>query len=319
MGTIKVGILGTGFGLVHAELYQKIEGINVKRIFGRKQEKLDEVRKKFGVDVTTDPNELIEDPEIDLIDVCLPTSIHLEYVIKALAHGKNVICETPLTYSLQEAQKMEHFARKYKQKLFVNLFYKYSPPHKMALDLIRSGKLGTPRSVTTYNRTPSFWENVGIEEIFLNFALHSFDFLVELLGMPSQVTARGIGNSKNAHVVATLNYFDQMATVDCSSMVPHGYPFSTGYNIVCSKGTITYSGEFGEEPKEQTTIYHENGKIEEINPTGENENQVVLEKVCRALKSNNSCPDLSIKAAIKSLKIALACNRALQNNCVVEI
>lgn len=319
MGIIKVGILGTGFGLVHAEHYRAIEGVQVKSIFGRKPDKLEEVKEKFGVEVTTDPYQLIEDPEIDLIDVCLPTRVHLEYVTAALEKGKNVFCETPLAYSLQEAQKMQHYSRKFKRKLFVNLFFKYSPPHKMALDLIRSGKLGTPRSVTTYNRTPSFWENVGIEDIVLNFALHNFDFLVELLGIPNHVTARGIGNDNTAHVVATLNYLDSMASVDCSSMVPHGYPFSIGYNIVCSRGTINYAGEFGDRPQEKTTIYHQDGNIEEITPKRDDENKLVLEKVCSAIRQNLPCPDLSIDAAIKSLKIGLACNKALQNNCAVEI
>jgi len=319
VGIIKVGILGTGFGLFHAEQYKKIDGVQVKKIFGRRESKLKEAKERFDVETTSDPFTLIEDPEIDLIDVCLPTKLHLEYVTKALAKGKDVFCETPLAYSLQEAQKMQHFAKKYKRKLFVNLFYKYSPPHKMALDLIRSGKMGTPRSVTTYNRTPSFWEDVGINKIILNFTLHNFDFLVELLGVPNHVTARGIGNHKNAHVVATLNYSDSMASVDCSSMVPHGYPFSTGYNIVCSKGTINYSGEFGDTPKEKTTVYHEDGTIEEICPQGENENKVVMERVCQSIQQNLACPDLSVEAAIKSLKIGLACNKALENNCAVEI
>lgn len=78
---IKVGILGTGFGKTHGDFYKKLEGVEIAGIFGRTSEKLDKIKEELKVNVTTNIDELITDPNIDLIDVCLPTSIHKEYVI----------------------------------------------------------------------------------------------------------------------------------------------------------------------------------------------------------------------------------------------
>ena len=319
MAIIRVGILGTGFGLVHTKIYQDIAGVEIAGIFGRNRDKLKQIKSDFQLPITQDPNDLIHDSSIDLIDVCLPTSTHIEYVAASLQAGRDVFCETPLAYNLQQAQKMQHLARKYKRNLWVNLFNKYSPPHRFARNLIKTKKMGQPRSITIYSRTPSFWENVGLDSIVLNFMLHNFDFLIELLGVPHSISARGIGEQKNAHVVATLNYSDSMASVDCSSLVPDGYPFSTGYNIVCPGGTIAYAGEFGDNPQEKTTIYHEDGSLEEISPPGPEANRAVLEKIYQARVNGQRCPELEIGAAIKSIKIALACNRALNSNCAIKV
>ena len=60
---MKVGLLGTGFGIAHARIYH------------------------------THPE--VSDPTVDLVDVCLPTGLHAEHVTRALQAGKHVLCELP--------------------------------------------------------------------------------------------------------------------------------------------------------------------------------------------------------------------------------
>ncbi len=110
---IKVGILGTGFGETHAELYKKFKGFEVVSIFGRNQEKLNKIGEKYNIPVVTDINEIITNPDIDLIDICLPTELHSTWAVEGLKNGKHIFCETPVTYSVDEAIKIQQAAEQY--------------------------------------------------------------------------------------------------------------------------------------------------------------------------------------------------------------
>lgn len=312
MRLIRVGILGTGFGKVHAHIYNKINEVEIAGIFGRNPEKLRELEKKFKVKVTTDINELISDPTIDLIDICLPTSLHAKYVIKALENGKHVYCETPVSYTLEEAEEMKKYAEQYNKKVFVDLFYKFSAPHKYACDIIKSNKFGKPTVVTTYNRTPPIWGDLGLENIVLNFMLHNYDFLTEIMGMPEAVMTKGIGQDKKAHIISTLNYRNGFASVESSSLMPKEFPFSIGFSVICESGAITYEGQFGENTVEKTVVYHENGEVEEVSFSPTDEYEEAIKHVISCIKNNSLSSCISIDEAIKSLKIAIAAHESLK-------
>jgi predicted dehydrogenase len=95
-GAMKVGLLGTGFGIAHASIYHAHPEISEVVVFGRTPAKLQAFAEQFGYATTTDPASIYDDPAIDLVDVCLPTGLHAEHVLRALQAGKHVLCELPL-------------------------------------------------------------------------------------------------------------------------------------------------------------------------------------------------------------------------------
>ncbi len=69
-----------------------------KRIVARRQEQLEEAKERYGfLEISYDFDDLINDEEIDIIDICTPPYAHEEMIIKALEAGKHVICEKPLS------------------------------------------------------------------------------------------------------------------------------------------------------------------------------------------------------------------------------
>ena len=84
---IKVGILGTGFGETHVELYKKIEGFQIVSIFGRNQDKLNSISDKHSINVTSNIRDIVENPDIDLIDICLPTELHAKRAVEGQKTG----------------------------------------------------------------------------------------------------------------------------------------------------------------------------------------------------------------------------------------
>ncbi|WP_010274340.1 Gfo/Idh/MocA family protein [Paenibacillus senegalensis] len=161
---VKVGILGSGFGRYHAELYQKLGGFEVVLMFGRDEKKLGEIEENLNIRTTTDINKVIKNEQIDIIDICLPTPLHAHWAIEALKCGKHVFCETPLTYNLDDAEQILQASDKYKRMVFVDLFFKFSPPHQIALDHTKSLELGEIKSVHSYNKTAPVWGTLGLQK-----------------------------------------------------------------------------------------------------------------------------------------------------------
>ena len=103
---MKVGLLGTGFGIAHARIYHIHPQVSSVVVFGRTPAKLQAFADEFGYATTTDPASIYDDPTIDLIDVCLPTTLHADHVTQALDAGKHVLCELPLTTTMADAHRV---------------------------------------------------------------------------------------------------------------------------------------------------------------------------------------------------------------------
>ncbi|MFD1906291.1 Gfo/Idh/MocA family protein [Paenibacillus rhizoplanae] len=88
---MNIGILGTGFGAYHASLLKQMEFVNRIVVFGRNEAKLLKLKEELGVEITTSIEDLLSDPEVDVIDLCLPSALHKTYAVEALRRGKTCI------------------------------------------------------------------------------------------------------------------------------------------------------------------------------------------------------------------------------------
>lgn len=100
MNRVVVGMAGAARGTeLHMGGYVRVTGVDVrlKKILGRRPEQVEAARERYGFEEAVYSfDDLINDPEINLIDVCTPPYAHPEMVVKALEAGKSVICEKPL-------------------------------------------------------------------------------------------------------------------------------------------------------------------------------------------------------------------------------
>lgn len=314
---IKVGILGTGFGKTHADIYSKFKNVTIAGVFGRTSKKLKKIEEDLGVYVTNNIDDIIKNSNIDLIDVCLPTNIHKKYVIECLENDKDVFCETPVCYTLKEAEAMKTYAEKNNKKLFIDLFYKFSDPHRIAIETIKSNSLGKPLTITAYQKTPSHWGDMGPNKIVQDFMLHNLDFITEIKGMPENISANGYSNN-NSHIFSTLEYGDGLASVESSTMLPGKYPFNIGFTIICETGTIYFDGKYGEKIEQEMKLYKDD-EINEISLPNNDEYEEVIKHVINHIESNQHSSVISINEAIKSLKIVLGIKDSLKNNCAVSL
>lgn len=91
---------------------------------------------------------LVSDPEIDLVYVATPHSMHFEHTRLALEHGKNVLCEKAFTMNAGQAEEVIALAEKKGLLLAEAIWPRYMPSRQMILDLIDSGVIGTVTSLS---------------------------------------------------------------------------------------------------------------------------------------------------------------------------
>lgn len=98
---VVIGMAGAGRATeLHMIALRRFSGIPLrcKRIIARRTEQVEAAKELYGFEYASlDFNDLLNDPEIDVIDICTPPYVHTEMIEKALVAGKHVICEKPLS------------------------------------------------------------------------------------------------------------------------------------------------------------------------------------------------------------------------------
>lgn len=163
--TVVIGTIGAGYAAgLHAGGYQRVCGLTVrlKTICDVCLEAAEKIRAEYGYEqAVTDYEEMLSDPEIDVIDIVTPPFLHCTMAIKALQAGKHVICEKPLTgyfgrrgeldvgaipKSLMYREVMEAMdelktvAESSGQKFMYAENFVYAPPVQRAAQMIRAKK-----------------------------------------------------------------------------------------------------------------------------------------------------------------------------------
>ena len=126
---ITVAILGGGFmGAAHAANYKALEGrVRVKTVASRQSERAAAVADSVGAELTGDVDAALHDPEVDLVDICLPTGLHRETAEAALAAGKHVFLEKPIALTLADADAIVAAAARAEGFFMVGLVRTSSP------------------------------------------------------------------------------------------------------------------------------------------------------------------------------------------------
>jgi predicted dehydrogenase len=100
MKQVHVGLVGSGFSAtLHAEAYKKIYGLDVEiKAVASVEPTIEAFAEKYGISkIYQDYEEMLKDPDIDVVDICTPPNMHVLMVEKSMMAGKHVICEKPLT------------------------------------------------------------------------------------------------------------------------------------------------------------------------------------------------------------------------------
>ena len=158
---LKVGLAGVGS--VSRTILSNIEtipGVQLTGIADIRQEALDTVGKKYGVDTFTSVEAMCESANVDAVWVCTPNQFHAEHTITAAEHGKHVICEKPMAVTLEQAQSMVDAVDRNSVRYVQGHSKIFDPPVRMMRETVSSGELGRPHPV----------EHLGVQAVDLRSA-----------------------------------------------------------------------------------------------------------------------------------------------------
>jgi predicted dehydrogenase len=254
---MKIGLLGTGFGIAHAAIYHTHAGVDEVVVFGRTQAKLQKIADEFGFATTTDIDAVYNDPQVDLIDVCLPTPLHAEHVLRALDARKHVLCELPLADDIVDAQRIVDAHAASDRQVFVDMFGRFDPPTELLHAAIADGRYGTLKALEIEIRSALLWEgyDIRLDSIAMDVMHSSLDTVVTALGRPTSTTARGVDKQTGgsaAHVL--LGYPGAIVRCSASALMPKPYGLSGGSRATFTDAVLESSWTAGYDGRPTTTL-----------------------------------------------------------------
>lgn len=219
-----------------------------------------------GARILGDWREAVADPDIDLIDICLPDNMHYEVAKAALLAGKHVLCEKPLADSAAEARELADIAREKGVITRVGHAFPRNPVHDLAKDIIEAGEIG---EITMFRgcqhvdvfadpMAPFMWRADGRlapTGIVGDTGSHVFSFIEYLVGRVGSLIAEnsiftksrptedgGQAEVTNPDATNVICRFENGATglVDFSR-VATGRKFMQTYEIYGTKGSIAFN------------------------------------------------------------------------------
>jgi len=274
---LRIGIHGLGFmGMMHYLAYQKLGGVQVTAIcetlperrkgdwtgikgnFGPQGTQMD----LTGVKTYAEADELFADPNVDLVDICLPPNQHAPMTLAALQAGKHVFSEKPIALTLADADAMTAAAEAKKKLFMVGHVLPFFPAYAFVYEAARTNRYGKligghfDRVISDPVWLKDFYNMSTIGGPLLDLHIHDAHFIRLLFGMPKQVQSIGRLRGEVPEYFSTQFVFDDPTLVVTSTsgcIFQQGRPFMARSEVHFEKATIVLDGS-------GTTILTEDGK-----------------------------------------------------------
>jgi predicted dehydrogenase len=196
----RVAIIGAGIGSQHLAAYLELpERYVVRCICDLDLARADTLGSPHGIRCIQTLDTVLADPEIDIIDICLPPHLHLSACLAALDAGKTVVCEKPLVTSLADADRLADRLRKTGGQVFPVFQYRFGLGMSQLHALIEAGLAGrcfAGSLETHWDRGADYyavdWRGTWAGEqggALLGHAIHSHDLLTAILGPVARLHA----------------------------------------------------------------------------------------------------------------------------------
>ncbi len=335
---IRIGIIGLGFmGKTHYGIYDKnpearvvaIADADPKRAAGDLSGgwgnvKTGDTSDQLPMDRikgTTDWRELIANPDVDVIDVCLPTPTHAEIVPAALATGKHVLCEKPLARTVAEGEQIAAAARDAKGLFMPAMVMRFWPQWVWLKKAVVAGTYGKVMSAS-FRRLASmprgWYENGAMSGgAILDLHVHDVDFVYHLFGKPRALLARGYTKTSGEldHVTAQFFYDDvPHVSAEGSWCMADAFGFKMQYTVNFEHATADF-----DLAREEPLLLSRGGKTEPVACDAGHGYEPELRYFLHCVRTEERPSVVTAEDGVMSLKLIDAERESVRSGGVVDV
>lgn len=155
---LQLGILGLGEGRSTMSAALNSKKWVLKTVCDRNEEACKQRAEEFNFHhYTTDYQDMLNDPEIDVIAIYTPDHLHAEHVKLALEHGKHVVCTKPFIDDLSKAKELIELSEKTGKRVFVGQSSRFFEPYKRQRADFMEGVIGELITVESHYNADHRW------------------------------------------------------------------------------------------------------------------------------------------------------------------
>lgn len=346
---LRIGVVGIGFmGLIHYLAYRKVRGAKVAAICTRDARRRagdwrgiqgnfgppGEVMDLSGLATYEHLEQLLDDPQIDVVDLCLPPNKHAAAAIAALKAGKHVICEKPIALKTSEARSMVAAAKSAKKQLLIAHVLPFVGEFAVARQAVESGKYGRllgghfKRVIADPRWLPQYYDPGHAGGPMIDLHVHDAHFIRLMCGMPTRVFTSGRMRGDVAEFFTShFQFADPTLAVTATSGVirQQGRSFTHAYELHLEQATLLF--DFAVIDGQATTftpatILTSTGKVQrpKIRSTDPVDPFIQeLTEAVRAITSGEASPLLDGQLASDALRICQAETQSLMRSKPVKV
>jgi predicted dehydrogenase len=277
---IRIGIVGIGFmGRIHFLAGQKLRQARVTAVCSRDPKKLagdwSSTRGNFGpppgrVDLQqvkryASYDEMLRDPEIDMIDICNPTVHHETTAIAALQAGKHVLVEKAIALTPEGADRMLAVAKAAGKLLMVAHVLPFFPEFQFAYQVVQEERYGRligghfKRVISKPDWSAEIADTAATGGPAVDLHIHDTHYIGLISGVPQRVFSQGVQERDAVSYLTTQYLYGSGGpAISCSSgaIAMKARPFIHGFEIYLERATLVHEGAM------PLTIYHDDGRTE---------------------------------------------------------
>ncbi len=220
---MNLGIVGLGsMGQNHVRVAKDMAGSIA--VFDTDKARVDAMVAKYGAKPYQDYGAMLKDKEIDAVVVVTPTNTHMKIASEAIDAGKHVLCEKPISESVEEAQKVVDKAKAQGVVFAIGHIERHNPAVGYTKKALASGQFGSVISLSS-RRVSSLPGRIRDVGCILDIGIHDIDTMNYLAGKPELVYcsagAKTKGISVEDHATTLINYKNGItASIEVSWLTP---------------------------------------------------------------------------------------------------
>ena len=276
-------------------------------IAGRNPDRVRLFKERYGFErAYGDYTSLLDDPDVEAVYVPLPNNLHKEWIIKALEHGKAVLCEKPIAMTPDELQEIMDASKKYERPVMEAFAFRQSIAVKKINEIIASGAIGELKTIFTrvsfmLSKPDDFRleKNMGGGSVY-DIGSYNINFINMIMKTAPKKIYAAAGMHKNNVDMDCDCIFTYDNGVRAFSHCAMNTPVYDDYSVTGTEGTIDFPYDLNAYGELRLTVSNESGEtVYKFNV--QNVYQSEIEQFSRVV-SEGEKQELSLEESMENLE-----------------